>query len=89
VLQKDIMQNRRDILALRLGAMSCAAVGTQTKPVEPQLRIAFLGSFYEYTFDSELGAIFVVSPDLVNVLPVGADVSLSLSSHGVSVVAVP
>ncbi|TAG26537.1 MAG: ABC transporter ATP-binding protein [Burkholderiales bacterium] len=49
---------------------------------------AYLGSFYEYTFESELGAIFVVSPDLVNVLPLGADVSLSLSSHGVSVVAV-
>ena len=49
---------------------------------------AYLGSFYEYTFDGELGSIFVVSPDLVNVLVVGADVSLSLSSHGVSVVAV-
>ncbi len=49
---------------------------------------AYLGSFYEYTFDSELGSIFVVSPDLVNVLSVGADVSLSLSSHGVSVVSV-
>jgi iron(III) transport system ATP-binding protein len=49
---------------------------------------AYLGSFYEYTFDSELGSIFVVSPDLVNVLAVGADVSLSLGSHGVSVVAV-
>ncbi len=49
---------------------------------------AYLGSFYEYTFDSELGSIFVVSPDLANVLQVGAVVSLSLSSHGVSVVAV-
>jgi iron(III) transport system ATP-binding protein len=49
---------------------------------------AYLGSFYEYTFDSELGSIFVVSPDLAHVLPLGGDVSLSLSSHGVSVVAV-
>jgi iron(III) transport system ATP-binding protein len=48
---------------------------------------AYLGSFYEYSFESELGAIFVVSPDLMNVLSIGADVSLSLSSHGVSVVA--
>jgi iron(III) transport system ATP-binding protein len=48
---------------------------------------AYLGSFYEYTFDTELGAIFVVSPDLVNVLQVGANVSLSLADHGVSVVA--
>ncbi len=48
---------------------------------------AYLGSFYEYTFDTELGSIFVVSPDLVNVLAVGADVNLSLADHGVSVVA--
>jgi iron(III) transport system ATP-binding protein len=50
-------------------------------------KLAYLGSFYEYTFDTELGAIFVVSPDLVNVLRVGADVGLSLADHGVSVVA--
>jgi iron(III) transport system ATP-binding protein len=48
---------------------------------------AYLGSFYEYTFDTELGSIFVVSPDLVQVLEVGADVGLSLADHGVSVVA--
>jgi iron(III) transport system ATP-binding protein len=48
---------------------------------------AYLGSFYEYTFDTELGAIFVVSPDLVNVLQIGVNVSLSLADHGVSVVA--
>jgi iron(III) transport system ATP-binding protein len=48
---------------------------------------AYLGSFYEYTFDTELGSIFVVSPDLARVLSVGADVGLSLADHGVSVVA--
>jgi iron(III) transport system ATP-binding protein len=48
---------------------------------------AYLGSFYEYTFDTELGSIFVVSSDLVRVLSVGADVGLSLADHGVSVVA--
>ncbi len=48
---------------------------------------AYLGSFYEYTFDTELGSIFVVSADLVRVLSVGADVGLSLADHGVSVVA--
>lgn len=47
---------------------------------------AYLGSFHEYTFESELGRIFVVSPDLVDVLPLGAEVSLSLAHHGVSVV---
>ncbi len=50
-------------------------------------KLAYLGSFYEYTFDTELGTIFVVSSDLVHVLQVGADVELSLADHGVSVVA--
>jgi iron(III) transport system ATP-binding protein len=48
---------------------------------------AYLGSFYEYTFDTELGSIFVVSPDLVKVIDLGAEVGLSLADHGVSVVA--
>lgn len=52
------------------------------------VKSAYLGSFFEYSFDSELGKIFVVSPDLTDVLPLGAEVKLSLASHGVSVVAV-
>ena len=47
---------------------------------------AYLGSVYEYTFDTALGSIFVVSPDLAQVLPIGAQVGLSLGQHGVSVV---
>ena len=47
---------------------------------------AYLGSNYEYNFDTELGSIFVVSPDLTRVLQVGQDVGLSLADHGVSVV---
>ena len=47
---------------------------------------AYLGSVYEYTFDTALGAIFVVSPDLSQVLPIGAEVGLKLGGHGVSVV---
>ena len=31
-------------------------------------KAAYLGSFFEYTFDTPLGSIFVVSPDLTNVL---------------------
>ena len=49
-------------------------------------KAAYLGSNYEYNFDTELGSIFVVSPDLTRVLQVGQDVGLSLSDHGVSVV---
>ena len=47
---------------------------------------SYLGSGYEYTFDTALGSIFVVSPDLAQVLPIGAEVGLSLGQHGVSVV---
>jgi iron(III) transport system ATP-binding protein len=49
---------------------------------------AYLGSNYEYTFETELGPIFVVSSDLGRVLGVGADVGLRLADHGVSVVQV-
>ena len=51
-------------------------------------KAAYLGSNYEYSFETELGSIFVVSPDLDNVLRVGADVGLRLADHGVSVVPV-
>ncbi len=52
------------------------------------LKSAYLGSYFEYTFDTELGNIFVVSPDLTDVLPLGAQVMLTLADHGVSVVKV-
>ncbi len=49
-------------------------------------KAAYLGRNYEYNLDTELGSIFVVSPELTRVLQVGADVGLSLADHGVSVV---
>ncbi|RZL95493.1 MAG: ABC transporter ATP-binding protein [Variovorax sp.] len=51
-------------------------------------KAAYLGSFYEYTFDTELGPVFVVSRDLARPLAAGAQTTLSLASHGVSVVPV-
>ncbi len=51
-------------------------------------KAAYLGSNYEYTFETELGPIFVVSADLGRVLGVGSDVGLRLAEHGVSVVPV-
>ena len=47
---------------------------------------AYLGAVHEYTFDTTLGHIFVVSSDLDDVLAVGDDVQLGLGVHGVSVV---
>ncbi len=49
---------------------------------------AYLGSNYEYTFDTEIGPVFVVSPDLTRVLAPGSDVGLRLADHGVAVVRV-
>jgi iron(III) transport system ATP-binding protein len=51
------------------------------------LKLAYLGSFFEYTFETVLGPIFVVSPDLTDVLTLGSQVGLTLADHGVSVVA--
>ena len=50
------------------------------------VKASYLGSFYEYTFDTALGSIFVTSTDLDDILPIGAEVGLSLAGHGVSVV---
>jgi iron(III) transport system ATP-binding protein len=50
------------------------------------LKLAYLGSFFEYTFETALGPIFVVSPDLTDMLTLGAQVGLTLADHGVSVV---
>ncbi|MBC7604786.1 MAG: ABC transporter ATP-binding protein, partial [Ramlibacter sp.] len=49
-------------------------------------KLSYLGSIYEYTFETELGPIFVVSSQLSRVLDIGSDVGLSLADHGVSVV---
>ncbi len=52
------------------------------------LKSAYLGSLFEYTFETELGSIFVTSPELARVLQVGEDAGLTLGAHGVSVVQV-
>jgi iron(III) transport system ATP-binding protein len=48
---------------------------------------AYLGNTYEYTFETELGAIFVVSPEVETVHALGDAVALRLSGRGLSVVA--
>jgi iron(III) transport system ATP-binding protein len=49
-------------------------------------KAAYLGSFYEYDFETPLGPVFVVSADLSRPLAVGAQTTLSLRDQGVSVV---
>jgi len=51
------------------------------------LKSAYLGSTNEYTFETELGAVFVISSDVSRLLAPGDRQSLSLATHGVSVVA--
>ena len=48
---------------------------------------AYLGNAHEYTFDTELGPLFVVSADLDHTVEVGETVGLALAGRGVSVVA--
>ncbi len=50
-------------------------------------KCAYLGSVLEYTFDTPLGAILVISPDVQAPLAVGDEAALGLGGHGVSVVA--
>ena len=49
-------------------------------------KASYLGSFYEYGFDTPLGPVFVVSSDLTRPLAPGAETTLALGQHGVSVV---
>ena len=49
---------------------------------------AYLGSFMELTFETELGPVFVVSPELGRDWRIGQVLALSLPGRGVSVVAV-
>ena len=51
------------------------------------VKCAYLGSTHEYTFETALGAVFVVSPDVSRLLAPGERMSLALAGHGVSVVA--
>jgi iron(III) transport system ATP-binding protein len=51
------------------------------------LKQAYLGSFQELTVQTELGPIFVVSPDVQQRWGLGDPVGLSLQGHGVTVVA--
>jgi iron(III) transport system ATP-binding protein len=49
-------------------------------------KASYLGSFYEYTFDTPFGPVFAVSTDLSRPLSAGARTTLGLDTHGVSVV---
>ncbi|MGF6529085.1 ABC transporter ATP-binding protein [Variovorax sp. PvP013] len=49
-------------------------------------KAAYLGSVYEYGFETDIGAVFVVSPEVSRPLAVGSRAVLSLAGSGVSIV---
>ena len=68
--------------------LSAALSGAQPATLPATVRkCAYLGSFLELTLDTELGSIFVVSPDVEHHWAPGDAASLSLSPQGLSVVA--
>jgi iron(III) transport system ATP-binding protein len=66
---------------------SSASASLARELVGKIVKSAYLGSYREYTVDTELGAIFVVSADLLRVWRPGDGVRLRLGGHGLSVVA--
>jgi iron(III) transport system ATP-binding protein len=71
-------------VAVRPEAWSIGALGSGL--AARLAKAAYLGSHWEYTFDTPLGSVLVISSDLTKPLLVGADCALSLGVHGVSVV---
>ena len=57
-------------------------------PGRPSGKRAYLGSNYEYTFETELDPIFVVSPTWRGCSRLGDEWGCGLADHGVSVVQV-
>jgi iron(III) transport system ATP-binding protein len=63
-------------------------MAAQQGPLAARLsKRAYLGNAYEYTFETELGAVFVLSSDVEHPHAVGDVLSLALAGHGLSVVA--
>ena len=97
-------QGHAQLGPLRVAVRGHHAPGPATIAVRPQAwelhpaggglaglatKVAYLGNHYEYTFDTELGPVFVVSTDLERPLQQGARAGLALRPHGVSVVGSP
>jgi iron(III) transport system ATP-binding protein len=81
-------------MPLRAGAVK-VAVRPEAWRVVPEgegelagtvLKSAYLGGFHEYTFETALGPVFVVSHELDRVWRPGDRVGLRVGRHGVSVV---
>ena len=74
-------------LAIRPEAWTVGVAGSVGLAARLQ-KCAYLGSLMELTLQTELGSIFVVSPEVDRDWAVGSEASLRLAGHGVSVVKV-
>ena len=73
-------------LAVRPEAWLIESEGRSDALAAKLSKCAYLGSSLELSFDTELGAIFVVSPDVKRRYAVGDCCSLRLGERGLSVV---
>jgi iron(III) transport system ATP-binding protein len=74
-------------VAVRPEAWEIGPPGTAGALDATVAKSAYLGSTHEYSLETELGTVFVVSADVSRMLAPGERVGLSLAGHGVSVVA--
>jgi iron(III) transport system ATP-binding protein len=50
------------------------------------VKATYLGSHLEYTLDSAVGELFVVEPDISNLVRIGSTISVRLRDHGIALV---
>ena len=73
-------------VAIRPEAIELVAAGDA--PLSATIRkAAYLGQLMEYTLDTPIGNLFVISTAVDRPLPVGARVGVTLANHGVVVIA--
>ncbi len=85
--QQSVVRSGPVKVAVRPEAWSVHRQGASEGLLAARLdKSAYLGAVHEYTFETAIGRIFVVSSDLDNVLAVGDEVQLGLGLHGISVV---
>ena len=68
-------------------AIGPAVAGSSASLTATLAKSAYLGNLQELSFDTALGPVFVVSPDVATRWQRGQAVRLTMAAHGVSVVA--
>jgi iron(III) transport system ATP-binding protein len=75
------------MVAIRPESMTLSAQRTGQPSLQGRIaKASYLGTHMEYTAATELGELFLVDRAVMQPMPVGADVWIALSDHGVTVV---